>query len=361
MTQKTVFNSLFTVVFINCGRKWDKLIQAIQLVHLSTSFQQVIHYLTPFPKTNSYFYSMSKSLLSWLILFLLACTWGSSFILMKKGMFTTDGAPIFSDSQVGALRMLIASVALTPLALGKLSILRERSNWTALAIVGFCGNFFPAFLFTYAETGISSGFAGMLNSFTPVFSLVIGYFIFQTALGTAQVTGIIIGTIGIIWLVFAGKNASLSGDWSHISAIVLATLFYAISLNTIKHRLAHLKATEVSSLAFFILLPFSLFANWQFDTLNTFQLHPEGKEAFKWIAILAILGTAIAVILFSRLIQLTSAVFASSVTYLIPIVAVIIGFYHNETIRFNQFLAMLVILSGVYIANRKFTLKKNDK
>ena len=273
-------------------------------------------------------------------------------------MYTDSGLPIFSDGQVGALRMLIASIILTPIAIGKLAILKVRSNWNALVIVGFCGNFFPAFLFTYAETGISSGFAGMLNSFTPVFSLLIGYFVFKTALNSKQIAGIIIGTIGISWLVFSGNNASISGDWPHVGAIVLATLFYAISLNTIKYRLSRLKATEVSSLAFIILLPFSIYANWHFDTLTTIQHNPESTNALKWIAVLAILGTAIAVILFSRLIQLTSAVFASSVTYLIPVVAVMIGFFHHETIHFNQVLAMLVVLIGVFIANQKSVINK---
>jgi drug/metabolite transporter (DMT)-like permease len=296
---------------------------------------------------------MSKSLMSWGILLLLALTWGSSFILMKKGMFAADGSTIFSDAQVGALRMLIASLALLPFALPKIHLLKQRKNLVPLAVVGFCGNFFPAFLFTYAETGISSGFAGMLNSFTPVFSLIIGYLIFKVHLNRNQLIGITLGTVGIIALVVSGKNASIHGEWSHIIAIVIATLFYAISLNTIKHKLHGFKATEVSSLAFFTVLPFAILANISVGTLHTIKNHPLSLDALQWIAILAIIGTAIAVVLFSRLIQLTSAVFASSVTYLIPIVAVFIGLWHNETIGIYQFIAMLVILVGVYVTNLK--------
>ena len=296
---------------------------------------------------------MSKSFTSWGILILLAITWGSSFILMKKGMFAVDGSTIFSDVQVGALRMLIAPLVLLPIALKHARLLKTKDNFLPLAIVGFCGNFFPAFLFTYAETGISSGFAGMLNSFTPVFSLLIGLFAFNVALNRNQLLGIAIGTIGIIALVISGKNASIKGEWSHILAIIIATLLYAISLNTIKHKLAGLKATQVSSLAFLIVLPFSLVTNYSVGTLNTIQNHPLAWDALKWISILAVVGTAIAVILFSRLIQLTSAVFASSVTYLIPIVAVFIGLWHNETISPYQLTAMLVILFGVYITNSR--------
>ena len=298
---------------------------------------------------------MSKQTISWLLLLLLACIWGSSFILMKKGMFAEDGTAIFSSEQVGSLRMLIAALALLPISIGKLKKLSWK-NILPLAIVGFCGNFFPAFLFTYAETGISSGLAGMLNSFTPIFTIIIGFLFFKTKLTNKQIIGTVIGTLGIIALVLTGKTASLNGDWDHILAIVLATLLYAISLTTIKNKLSNFNSFEITSLAFLIIFPFSICGFFLTDTIQTFNSNPMAYQGIFYIIILSIVGTALAVVLFNRIIAFSSALFASSVTYFIPIVAVLIGFTFGETINLWQVLSMLIVLSGVIIAN--VSLKK---
>ena len=293
---------------------------------------------------------MSKQTISWLLLLLLACIWGSSFILMKKGMFAEDGTAIFSSEQVGSLRMLFAALALLPISIGKLKKLSWK-NILPLAIVGFCGNFFPAFLFTYAETGISSGLAGMLNSFTPIFTIIIGFLFFKTKLTNKQILGTIIGTLGIIALVLTGKTALLNGDWDHILAIVLATLLYAISLTTIKNKLSNFNSFEITSLAFLIIFPFSIGGFFLTDTIQTFNSNPMAYQGIFYIIILSIVGTALAVVLFNRIIAFSSALFASSVTYFIPIVAVLIGFTFGETINLWQVLSMLIVLSGVIIAN----------
>ena len=299
---------------------------------------------------------MSKQTISWLLLLLLACIWGSSFILMKKGMFAEDGTAIFSSEQVGSLRMLFAALALLPISIGKLKKLSWK-NILPLAIVGFCGNFFPAFLFTYAETGISSGLAGMLNSFTPIFTIIIGFLFFKTKLTNKQIIGTVIGTLGIIALVLTGKTASLNGDWDHILAIVLATLLYAISLTTIKNKLSNFNSFEITSLAFLIIFPFSIGGFFLTDTIQTFNSNPMANQGIFYIIILSIVGTALAVVLFNRIIAFSSALFASSVTYFIPMVAVLIGFTFGETINLWQVLSMLIVLSGVIIAN--ISLKKS--
>jgi drug/metabolite transporter (DMT)-like permease len=274
---------------------------------------------------------------------------------MKKGMFAEDGTAIFSSEQVGSLRMLIAALALLPISIGKLKKLSWK-NILPLAIVGFCGNFFPAFLFTYAETGISSGLAGMLNSFTPIFTIIIGFLFFKTKLTNKQIIGTVIGTLGIIALVLTGKTASLNGDWDHILAIVLATLLYAISLTTIKNKLSNFNSFEITSLAFLIIFPFSIGGFFLTDTIQTFNSNPMAYQGIFYIIILSIVGTALAVVLFNRIIAFSSALFASSVTYFIPIVAVLIGFTFGETINLWQVLSMLIVLSGVIIAN--VSLKK---
>ncbi len=294
---------------------------------------------------------MNNELKKWGLLLLLGCIWGSSFILMKKGMFATDGTILFTDAQVGALRMLIASIVLSPLAIYSLRKISSVKQLGSLAIVGFSGNFIPAFLFTYAETGLSSGFAGMLNSFTSIFTLLIGFFIFRTSIKTHQIIGIVVGTLGVVFLMIEGKNTSITGTWWHISAIVFATLCYAISLNTIKHTLQMLSSIEITSLAFFILLLPSIFVAFMVDTHSALLHRPQVFDGLAYIAVLALIGTAAAVILFNLLISSSSALFASSVTYIIPIVAVIIGFFFKESINLQQISWMAVILVGVFIAN----------
>jgi drug/metabolite transporter (DMT)-like permease len=294
---------------------------------------------------------MSKNLKSWVLLLILACIWGSSFMLMKKGMFTENGEKIFSALQVGNLRMLIASSILLPLSLYNLKKIKNKKQLLYLCIVGFCGNFFPAFLFTYAETEVSSGFAGMLNSFTPIFTLVLGFVLFSNRMTKFQVIGTIIGTIGIYFLITSGKNVSFKGDWSHIFAIILATFLYGLSLNTIKYKLQDLSAAEITSLGFLLVFLPSLFGFFFLNTASVFLENSEAMNGFSAIAILAIVGTALAVFLFNGIIRVSSALFASGVTYFIPIVAVIIGFYYGETISNWQILAMFIVLIGVVLAN----------
>jgi drug/metabolite transporter (DMT)-like permease len=294
---------------------------------------------------------MSKELKSWLLLLFLACVWGSSFILMKRGMHTHTGEPIFSDQQVGALRMLIAGLVLSPFAIRHVKKIKTWKQFISLSIVGFSGNFFPAFLFTYAETGLSSGFAGMLNSFTPIFTIIIGFIVFKVRLTAIQLVGVLIGTTGIVLLMVAGKSISMTGTWFHILAIVLATLMYGISLNTIKHTLQMFKAVEITSLAFFIVLIPAAIANLTFGTAQTMQQNPHALEGLGYISILSIVGTALAVILFNRIISISSALFASSVTYFIPIVAVLIGLYFGEKISWGQIGSMVIVLMGVFIIN----------
>ena len=294
---------------------------------------------------------MKIELKAWLLLFVLAGIWGSSFILMKRGMFHDETHPIFSAMQVGALRITIASSVLLPFGLYNFRKIKSLKQFIFLTMVGVFGNFIPAFLFTYAETGLSSGYAGMLNSFTPIFTLLIGFVVFKIRLSSVQLFGVIIGFVGIVLLMLAGSDFKSSGTWLQIAAIVLATFMYGISLNTIKHTLQQFSAIEITSLAFSIVFIPSLIANYIFGTVSTLQTNPFALEGLTAISILAIFGTALANIVFNRVITYTSTLFASGVTYFIPIVAVLIGFSFGERITFFQLLAMVVVLIGVFIAN----------
>ncbi len=266
-------------------------------------------------------------------------------------MYSMSGEAIFNDRQVATLRMLIASAVLLPFGLRALRKIKTKKEVFSLLIVGFLGSFIPAYLFTYAETAVSSGYAGMLNSFTPVFTIIIGFVIFKSRITSLQVMGIIIAAIGMVCLMIAGNDLYFTGTLWHILAIVVATFLYAISVNTIKHTLNQLKALEITSLAFLFLFVPSLIL---FFTGNSHQVISENKhtmEGLLFIAILAIVGTSFAIIIFNRLIAISSALFASTTTYFIPIVAVFIGLFFGERINLAQVSSMMLVLSGVFIAN----------
>ncbi|MNU77116.1 putative DMT superfamily transporter inner membrane protein [compost metagenome] len=297
---------------------------------------------------------MSKEFRSWFFLIILALIWGSSFILMKKGMYDESGGTIFSDSQVGALRMGIAGLVMLPFGLMNL---KKISNWKQvfyLLVVGTCGNFFPAFLFTFAETKLSSGLAGMLNSFTPFFTLILGFLIFKQQIRLKQVIGLLVAFTGICILVGILNDAPMEISMLHVGAILLATLMYGISLNTIKYKLSEFKSLEIASLSFTFLAIPAWIVTLSLDTGSVLKTNSHAYEALFFISILSVFGTCLALLLFNQIIALKSPMFASSVTYMIPIVAVLLGvFLNREQFHVSQFLGMIVIVGGVYLVNSK--------
>jgi drug/metabolite transporter (DMT)-like permease len=272
-------------------------------------------------------------------------------------MYTMDGEDIFSDTQVATIRMVLAGLVLLPFALRAIKKIQKKREVFFLFVVGFFGSFCPSYLFTYAETGISSGYAGMLNSCTPIFTVLMGYFVYKVRLTSVQIIGIVIGTIGLVLLMMAGKLEENEGGLIHISAIVLATLMYAVSMTTIKHHLQQFKAFEITSLSFMLALVPAIAAYFLDDTTEVFFSNPYALEGFSYIAILGVIGTAFAVIIFNQIITLRDPLFASSVTYFIPIIAVFIGFLFSESLNLAQIASMFIVLIGVFFANYWPTLR----
>lgn len=279
------------------------------------------------------------------ILLLLALTWGSSFILMKIGLRS------FDYMQAASIRILLASLFLLPLSLSHLKHLRKK-DLKYLLIAGFIGSFFPAFLFTKAQTQIPSALAGMLNSLTPFFTLIIGWLLFRTKTGIRQILGLIIGLAGATGLVTAGEGLRLSDVNVYALFIVLATLFYGINVNVIKTYLTHLRGTQITSLSFMFLWPFALVYLLTSDLQAVVQ-----KVNWPWhfaaLATLGIIGTATAMLLMNSLIRYTSAIVASSVTYIIPVFAIFWGVIDGERITILHILCMVFVLGGVWMTNRK--------
>ena len=285
--------------------------------------------------------------LAWLLLFLLTLIWGSSFILIKRGL------DVFSAGEVGALRMLSASLVMAPLAVKRLKSI-NRKQFAFLLSVGFAGSFFPAFLFAKAETSIDSSMAGVLNALTPMFVVLIGAFFYQQKITSRVTVGLLVGFAGTALLMTAGEDGLLSGINFYAFYIVLATVFYGINVNIIKYNLHGIPALTLTSISMFLVLPVAaiyLFSGT--ELVYKLQTHDQAWWSFTYIVVLGVFGTAVAMTLFNKLVQLTSPVFTSSVTYLIPIVAVMWGLFDGEIFLWGHYLGMTTILIGVYITNRR--------
>lgn len=280
------------------------------------------------------------------VLMALALIWGSSFILMKRGLETFDAL------QVGAFRMFLSALFFLPLTLRHLHVLRNLKILRSLVIAALLGNFFPAFLFTFAQTHISSSLAGMLNALTPFWALAIGLLVYKAKVRWWNVLGILLGLVGAIGLIVAGPNFTLHGEWHYALLVVLATLFYGINVNEIKHKLVDLKPVAVASLALSIAGAlggiYLLFSDFSAAAQS-----PVLWQSFGYIVVLSLVGTTLALIAFNTLIKYTTAIYASSVTYVIPIFAIFWGLLDGEVLALGQFLFMAVILTGVYLVNKQ--------
>ena len=281
-------------------------------------------FVLPFRLENSKFMIWEKRWFQFAILMILAFIWGSSFILMKIGPKS------FSSDQAGAIRIFLASLVLLPISLKQVKKLR-RKDVKSLMIVGFLGSLFPAFLFMKAETRIDSSLAGMLNSLTPVFTLMVGLLFHKTTFKPVQVVGLSLGLAGAIGLMLAGDGYHLGTFNTYSLFIVLATGFYAISINQIKSKLAHLTGIQVTSLSFLFIGPVA-FIYLLTTIFAPVVAQPGWPVHLLALAALGIVGTALAMLLMNSLIRHSSAVTASSVTYVIPIFAIIWGLLDNESV-----------------------------
>ncbi len=274
-------------------------------------------------------------------------------------MFGPDGSQLYTSNQVAAFRIFFASLFLSPIALRSLKII-NRQNFFPLLIVGLCGNFLPAFMFTYAETALNHSLVGVLNSTTPIFTIILGVLFFKMQVTIWHIVGIGVSTFGLFGLLGIGANLDFSSSISYVLAVLFATLCYATSLNTIKRYLTHIPPIKLTSLAFFLVLIPSAIILVSIFPDSSFEWNKEYQIGLVYILILGIIGTSIAVILFNRMIQMSSALFASSVTYLIPIVALIWGLADGEDVNWIQVFSMLLIIGGVLMINLA-SRKRNSK
>ncbi|MEY3399170.1 MAG: hypothetical protein RL220_1764 [Bacteroidota bacterium] len=288
-----------------------------------------------------------KGFLHMLMLLILALVWGSSFILMKYGMFDQHENPVFRADHVSALRLFIAALALSPVALRAMPGLSAR-DWGWIALSGITGSGVPAFLFTVAQSRNDSVLAGILNSLTPFFTLVAAAVVFGRKLDLPKLPGILVGLAGAAVLILMRLEADPAAG-SYLWLIVAATCSYGISVNIITQRLSEVHPLRIAAVALFITgLPSAAYFFLSGGTSVIFE-NDHGMKSLGFICILALGGTAMANFLYFKLAQEAGALFASSVTFLMPLVAIGWGIADNESLTWTYILAAVLMLVGVWL------------
>jgi len=293
-----------------------------------------------------------------LILLLLGFVWGSSFILMKWGLFASDGTALFPPVELAALRIAIAGIALLPISLRHWRKL-NREQWIWVSFIGVVGSFIPAILFATAQTALPSAMAGMLNALSPIWTLLIGLAIFGVSIQRNQIGGIAIGFLGTLWLIQAQQsaNAIAGSDVQSILVpsilLVIATVCYGISVNITREKLQQITSPVIAACSLGLVALPACFVFLSGDIPHLIVAHPDGLQGLAAVAVLGAFGTAGALILFNQLIAWTSAVTAASVTYIIPLFAALWGWWDGELLNTQHLSAGACILIGVWLTNRK--------
>jgi len=288
---------------------------------------------------------MESKQLKWVYLVVLALVWGSSFILIKKGLIGLTAL------QLGSLRIIFAAVFLVLIGFKSLSKI-PTFKWKYIALTSLFGTFIPAYLFAIAQTEIDSSVSSILNSLTPLNTLILGALFFGLQFKRNQIFGILIGLIGSALLILNGAIHHPEQNYYYAILVLIASICYAVNVNLIKkylHDLSPLSITTGNFMVLFFPAFIILFFSGFFEVVHDVKV----QESVLFIMILGVIGTGIANILFFKLIQMSSTVFATSVTYLIPVVAFCWGLLDNEMLTPVQFFGAFIVLIGVYLSAKK--------
>ena len=282
----------------------------------------------------------------WIILIMLSVIWASSFILIKRGL------DAFSFEQVATLRIFIASIFLAVLGRKFYTSIPIKKLWPIFC-TGVIGNGIPPFLFSKAQTYVDSGIVGVLNVLTPLFTILIGILFYNLKVKIINYLGVALGIIGTVYLL-TPQSEQLNGKTLYYSLIaILGTVCYGWSANILKAHLEDLNAIQITTISFTFIGPWAGIYLFCGNFLEIMQSHPKALSSFGSIVILAIMGSAIAVIAFNKLIKMTGPLFATSCTYIIPIIAIIWGISDKEIITLHHIIGFVIILGGVYLVNKR--------
>ena len=286
----------------------------------------------------------------WFYLIALSLIWGSSFILIKKALVGLEA------SQLGSLRIIFSSIFIFLIAWRNIFSIK-KIEWKWITISAFLGSFFPAFLFAFAEKEIDSSVASIINSIVPLNTLILGMIIFKIESTKRQIIGVLIGFFGTYLLISSGLKLNPDQNYNYAGLVILCSFLYALNVNIIKKYLQHLSALTITVGHFTaIILPavlVFLFSDFEFSSLEK----DEVKTSIFYVFILALFGTALAKIIFNKLIKISSPVFASSVTYSMLIVSIFWGIIDGENFSIYQLIATIIIVFGVILTNKKTKIK----
>ncbi|MFP3592120.1 DMT family transporter [Chryseobacterium sp. SIMBA_038] len=287
----------------------------------------------------------------WILLAILSLIWGSSFILIKKSL------EHFNPFEVGALRVLIAGIILMPIAISKYKLFpKKHLKWLILA--AFTGNFIPMFLFPIAETEVSSSIAGIINSMMPIFVIIVGALVWKFETTKQQIIGVFISFAGVCLLAFGGGDGT-TFKLIPILLLLLATLCYAVSTTTVKSKLMEVSSTILSAFVFSFVLFFpSLIALSFTGFFSEFNFSKDNLTGLMFVSLLSVFGTGLAMTMNYRLLKVSTPLFASTVTLLMPIVAIIWGILDGEKLTVLQFVGASIIIAGLIFLRAKPAIKK---
>lgn len=281
------------------------------------------------------------------LLIVLALIWGTSFILIKQGL------KVFAPDEVGALRVSAAALFLLPAALLKVRELK-RKHFSKLFLAGMMGIFIPAFLFAVAQTNMDSSIAGILNTLTPIFTMMVGAVLFGLRFRRLAVIGIILGFGGTFMLMLSRSGGRVEGVNLYALLVIMACILYGANLNFIKFKIADVGSLAITSVSLMLIGPLALIYLFAFTGFtDKFSTHEGAWTAFGFVVLLGMMSTAIATFLFNQLVKISTPLFTSSVTYVMPLVAVMWGVLDGEKLYAGHYIGMVAIIGGVYLANRK--------
>lgn len=290
---------------------------------------------------------MTITIKKWVYLFTLSIIWGSSYILIKKGLVG------LTPLQLGSTRIVMTTVILMIFGWKQLQKIPKEA-WKWIIMTGFFGTFFPSYLFAFAETVIDSSVAAVLNGMTPFFTLILGLLFFNSSFKWMKIVGVLVGFGGTLILV-SNEFTMHSGLSSWYTFLVMAaTLCYSINVNLIKHKLQGVPALAIALGNFIaILIPafgVLLFTDFSWTKITS---SPQVSSSIGYILILSLFGTALAKVMFNELVSISTAVFSISITYLLPIVAIAWGLLDGEQFTLIQWFGCALILLGVYLITDK--------
>ena len=288
----------------------------------------------------------ASAFLKWFLFIILSIIWGTSFILMKRGL------DVFTPAQVAAIRMTVSFLCLFPFVIGHNKSI-PKDKWKYLIMAGILGNGIPAVLFTTAETKIPSAIAGVLNSLTPLFTLIVGLLFFKFRTTKGKTIGVLLGFVGAALMVLYNAKGDIDANYYYSLLIIVACITYAIDTFILNNYLMDLNPIDIAGFALFFVGIISGCYLFSTDFTHRLATTPGALKSLGCAALLGAMGTALAQSLFNRMLKISSPLFSASVTYTIPFVAILWGLSDNESLGLIQIAGFITVLAGIYLVSRK--------